>query len=118
VDIGSIKNVGIFPNTTFLDQSISIPAGAHHERGNEQIIGEDKFYTQEELKKAIDRANKFLHADSTHLKYTLHEKLGEYFVQLIDNETNEVVREIPPKKILDFVAEMQAKIGLLIDERR
>jgi flagellar protein FlaG len=53
-----------------------------------------------------------------HLEYNYHEKSGEYFVKVIDDETKDVIREVPPEKILDIVASMKEIVGLLFDERR
>ncbi|MCL2164268.1 MAG: flagellar protein FlaG [Oscillospiraceae bacterium] len=53
-----------------------------------------------------------------HLQYNYHEESGEYFVRIIDDETDEIIREIPPKKILDIYASLQEIIGLLFDARR
>ena len=39
-------------------------------------------------------------------------------VKVIDAETNEVIREIPPEKILDLVATIWEMMGLIIDEKR
>jgi flagellar protein FlaG len=39
-------------------------------------------------------------------------------VKVIDNETQEVIQEIPPEKILDMVAKMWEVAGILVDERR
>jgi len=47
----------------------------------------------------------------------MHEKLGEYYVQIIDEETKEVIREVPPKKMLDLYAAMAERIGLIINEK-
>ena len=53
-----------------------------------------------------------------HLQYNYHEESGEYFVRVIDDETDEIIREIPPKKILDIYASLQEIAGLLFDARR
>jgi flagellar protein FlaG len=37
---------------------------------------------------------------------------------VIDENTNEVVREIPPEKILDVMASIMELAGLIVDERR
>jgi flagellar protein FlaG len=39
-------------------------------------------------------------------------------IKVVDNETNEVIREFPPKKILDMIANMMELAGLIVDERR
>ncbi|MDT3417895.1 MULTISPECIES: flagellar protein FlaG [Brevibacillus] len=74
--------------------------------------------SREQLEKEIGNLNKFLQTSNTHLKFTLHEELNEYYVQIIDDQTQEVVREVPSKKILDLVAKIHEMIGLLVDEKR
>ncbi|MCM3313518.1 flagellar protein FlaG [Bacillus sp. FSL K6-6483] len=49
------------------------------------------------------------------LNFHIHEELDRIYVQVIDEETNEVVREVPPEKILDLVAAMLKSVGLIID---
>jgi hypothetical protein len=36
---------------------------------------------------------------------------------VIDSETSEVIKEIPPEKILDMIAKIEKMIGLIIDEK-
>ncbi|SFK79874.1 flagellar protein FlaG [Brevibacillus centrosporus] len=79
---------------------------------------DQKKYSKRELEKEIDSLNDFLKGSTTHLKFQLHEKLGEYYVQVISDQSNEVVREIPSKKMLDVVAKMYEMVGILVDEKR
>ena len=46
----------------------------------------------------------------------MHEKLGEYYVQIIDEETKEVIPEVPPKKCSIYMRQMVERIGLIINE--
>ncbi|UFJ40046.1 flagellar protein FlaG [Brevibacillus humidisoli] len=71
-----------------------------------------------DLEKELENLNKWAQSRGTHIKFTLHDKLNEYYIQVVNNETNEVVREIPSKKIMDISAKLQEMIGLLFDERR
>lgn len=71
----------------------------------------------EEVKKSVAKLNDFFDPVKTNLKFEFHEDLHEYYVTIVDPLTNEVVREIPPKKILDMVAQMTEFIGVLIDEK-
>lgn len=71
-----------------------------------------------EIKRAVTGINEFLKATpSTNLQFKFHEDLGEYYVALVDELTNEVVREIPPKKMLDMFAAMTDYIGLMVDKK-
>jgi len=56
--------------------------------------------------KAIEKANKAINGIHTELEFSIHEKSKEIMVKVIDSETKEVIREIPPEKILDMVAAM------------
>ena len=51
------------------------------------------------------------------LRFRVHEATGRIWVQVIDQQTNEVVREIPPERYLDLVARIWELVGLLVDER-
>ena len=81
---------------------------------------QDQFMQQQEKEKAekiMNSMNDFLKASNTHLKFEFHEGLQEYYVAVVDDITNEVVKEIPPKKFLDMYAAMTKCLGLLIDRK-
>lgn len=67
---------------------------------------------------AIQRANKAISISNRKFEYSIHEKTKEIMIKVLDSETNEVIREIPPEKILDMVAKMWEMAGLIVDERR
>lgn len=73
--------------------------------------------TENQIKQAVDGFNEMFQLTKTHLKFAYHEKMGEYYVKIIDENTNEVIREIPSKKLLDAISEMKRFIGILFDEK-
>jgi flagellar protein FlaG len=73
--------------------------------------------SKEQLEKVVKGMNEFLQPSQTSLKFKLHEELKEYYVQIIDERTNEVIREIPPKKLLDMYAAMMEFVGLIVDKK-
>lgn len=85
----------------------------------EQIPGElnTDTFNKEKVEGVVKGLNDFLGPTHTSLKFELHEKLNEYYVTLVDDQTKEVVREIPSKKMLDFYAAMTDFIGLMIDKK-
>ncbi|MEI5907607.1 flagellar protein FlaG [Bacillus spongiae] len=83
----------------------------------EQDAVQQEIPPKEQVEKVIHSVNEFLKASPTSLKFEFHEKLQEYFVSVIDNETKEVVREIPPKKLLDMYAAMTEFVGILVDKK-
>jgi len=81
-----------------------------------QQDGSQQFKMQNEEKKLLNRDRKQL-IDSlqTNLKFVYHDELNEYYVEVINPHTNEIIKEIPPKKILDMFAAMADRFGLFID---
>lgn len=76
-----------------------------------------KAINKDQLSKEIAGMNKWLQVTNSHVQFKLHDKLNEYYVQVVNDQTNEVIREIPSKKVLDMVAKFHEMAGLLVDER-
>lgn len=73
--------------------------------------------TDQELKKAVEKINKFFEDDHIKAEYSHHEKLKDLMIKIVNTETKEVILEIPPKKILDMVAKMCEMAGLIVDKK-
>jgi len=71
----------------------------------------------EKAKKVTDSINKILDMTDTKLRYKYHEELDRYYVTVVDKETDEVVREIPNKKLMDVYAKMLDFVGVLVDKK-
>ncbi|WP_339175270.1 flagellar protein FlaG [Solibacillus sp. FSL R5-0691] len=73
--------------------------------------------TKEKLEQAIDSLNEFFTINNSELKFVFHEGLDTYYAQLVNSETQEVIREIPSKKVLDVFYEMQKLVGMIVDKK-
>jgi flagellar protein FlaG len=82
-----------------------------------QSQSQSQSQSKEKTEKVINSMNEFLKASNTHLKFQFHEDLKEYYVTLVDDTTDEVVKEIPSKKLLDMYAAMTDYLGLLVDKK-
>lgn len=51
------------------------------------------------------------------LRFAVHEDTGKFVIRVIDEQTNEVVREVPPENLLDLAAKMEEMMGMLYDEK-
>ena len=78
---------------------------------------EEKPYTEEELIKSIESANEQFVAFDRRFEFSIHEKTKQIMVKVIDVTTDEIIREIPPEKILDLVAAIWEISGIIVDER-
>ncbi|MCM3493475.1 flagellar protein FlaG [Paenibacillus sp. FSL K6-1566] len=79
---------------------------------NVPSIGE-KYFTE-----LIERTNKSLSNADTHLKLSVHGESRQIIVKVINTETDEIIREIPPEKFIDLVYNLCKQVGLIVDERR
>lgn len=77
----------------------------------------DNVINRGEVKTVVSQMNGFLEPLRTNLKFEYHEELNEYYVTVVNPITNETIKEIPPKKMLDMYAAMVGFMGILIDEK-
>jgi flagellar protein FlaG len=70
------------------------------------------------LIKAIDRANKAITGSQKKFEYSVHQPTGDIVVKVLDADTNQVIRELPPEKYLDLIDKLQEICGVIIDEKR
>lgn len=83
-----------------------------------RIEGSEYPIDERVVSEAAEKMNKMLEGYNRRFEYTVHEGTNDIMIRVIDETTNEVIKEIPPKKILDMIASMLEMAGLLVDERR
>lgn len=49
------------------------------------------------------------------LQFSLHEATGRTMVKVINKDTDDLIREIPPEEILDLAAKLDEMVGVLFD---
>ncbi|HLQ72718.1 MAG TPA: flagellar protein FlaG [Bacillota bacterium] len=106
-------NTQVTSNQEFIKQFTS---------AGKQTLSNDNHKEQQEFSKkdvetAVEQLNEITETLDTRLKFAYHEELNEYYVTVIDPLTDEVIKEIPPKKMLDMYAAMVGFVGILIDEK-
>jgi flagellar protein FlaG len=99
------------------EADVVLPIGAKTNQLNRDQTPHQDPNTKEKIEKAVKGMNDFLSVSNTHLKFQYHEKLKEYYVTIVDGKTDEVVKEIPSKKLLDMFAAMNEYIGLMVDKK-
>jgi len=78
-------------------------------------LGDKEIRLQEgELAKIVDKLNQ----TAMIFNYSLHFEMAEgsrVVVRVVDTKSGQVIREIPPEKMLDTFTRMEAALGLLLD---
>lgn len=85
--------------------------------GEEKRVFEDRKMTEEEAIKLIEKANKEFIVYDRKFEFSIHEATKQIMVKIIDVNTDEVIREIPPEKILDIVASIWEVAGIIVDRK-
>ena len=69
------------------------------------------------LTEAVDNTNKMLEGYNRRFEISIHEGTNAVMVKVIDQNTDEIIREIPPEKILDMVAKLWEMAGIIVDKK-
>ncbi len=72
--------------------------------------------SQESIRRAVENINKNL--KNSEAIFGIHEKTNRVTIKIVDKETKEVIKELPPEKTLDMIAKAWELAGLLVDEKR
>ena len=81
----------------------------------EQTQNDQQTASKEKIQEVVEGLNQFLQPTHTSIHFEYHEKLDEYYVKVIDDQTDETIREIPSKKLLDIYATMIEFVGIMVD---
>lgn len=72
--------------------------------------------SNEQIRKAVEQLNKNMsHSEAI---FGFHDKTNRVTIKIVDKDTKEVIKEIPPEKTLDMIAKAWELAGILVDERR
>lgn len=69
-----------------------------------------------DLEQAVEKMNRALRAFNHALEFEVT-KSNRIVVRVIDTNTGEIIRQIPPEELLDSFNRMQDALGVLIDRR-
>lgn len=98
-------------NNTNTEEKVDVTKKIQNKEENVALPGEKK------LIEAVEKANKEMMGENTSLQVSIHKKTHDVMIKIVDKETKKVIKEIPPEKIVDMIAEMCEKAGIFIDKR-
>ena len=68
------------------------------------------------IKKAVEDLNKKM--SNSEALFGIHEETQRVTIKIVDKQTKEVIKELPPEKTLDMIAKVWEMAGIMVDERR
>ncbi|MDI6603708.1 MAG: flagellar protein FlaG [Thermoanaerobacteraceae bacterium] len=70
------------------------------------------------LKEKISNENNKINiSNNKYFEFSVHKPTNTIVVKIVDSQTNQVIDEIPPEKILDLVAGLWKIAGLFVDRK-
>lgn len=87
-------------------------------KANEAAAGQEEEQVSRKVKDAIDKVSDKMHMAKTKCEFSYHEQTKRVSIKVIDEDTEEVIREIPPEETLEMLTKMWELAGILVDEKR
>jgi flagellar protein FlaG len=111
----------LMPSDTFPGQKIEkrgteeFPRKVVEKKDNVSAAREE--VPREEVEQVAAKLNRLMGLFEKSMKFEVHEKSNRIMVKIIDDESGEVLTEIPPEKILDMLSSLQEFVGVLVDKK-
>lgn len=80
------------------------------EKGKEEL-------TREDVDKLTEHLNKFMSTINADLQFEMHEGTKQMMVRFVDQKDHHVIKEFPPRELLDTLAAIRDYVGLLLDKK-
>ncbi len=75
-----------------------------------------KTYMREQVNQAVEAINKTIQAASQNLEFSVDKDTRDVIVKVIDQQTKQVLRQIPTEEALDIAKSLDKLQGLLIKQ--
>ena len=80
-------------------------------------VEQDIQLNEKALKQRISEINSKLN-NNTVAEFGYHDETNRVTIKIVDKDTKETIKEIPPEKTLDLIAKAWELAGILVDEKR
>lgn len=74
--------------------------------------------SSQHIKSEISKANNRLKSHNTKCEFGYHEETKRVTIKVMDKDTEEIIREIPPEETLEMIEKLWELAGLMVDEIR
>ena len=113
----SISSINESSNT-IKDRNNKINKDNNIDKDVDEYVEEE---SKEKLKEDIEKLNEtvgLLENDiKESLKFELHEQSERMMVKVMNIQEHEVIKEMPPKEVLDLIGKIKEMVGVFLDEK-
>lgn len=125
-----VSEVSGVQDVTVADNYAKVLQTMEKQNGNEDIFEQEnqeqlfdegipiQEVSKEKVENAIRDINTKIRPTHTECQFSYHEATKRISIKVLDQDSGEVIREIPPEKTLDMIAKTLELAGILVDEKR
>jgi len=116
--VESLSNRQIHNNNSN-NQSTRVNRNDNSNRKPESLREKEEYSEQEledEVRESVKDINEIVDKVKEGLSFQIHEDTEKIMVKVVDLNTDEVIKELPPEEMLDLQARIHEMVGILIDE--
>jgi flagellar protein FlaG len=101
------------------EKHIPVPADIQYQRNiiDDGRQDEKKYDDEKERKQLEESANAIFDSLNTGLALKFHERSGDWYAIIENKITHEVIKEIPPKYVLELRAQLRDMVGFFLDRK-
>jgi flagellar protein FlaG len=110
VQVPATKNI---PGNPLRSEQYSVKEQKKTEEKKEQYTEIDK----SNFDKQADKLNQVMDLFNYSIRFTLDDESKRMVVKVVNSETDEVVRQIPPKEMLQLMNRLDQVVGVILDEK-
>ena len=82
-----------------------------------QHSGKEKNIDPQKIAESVETANKLVLIFDKSIKFVYNPKIGVNFIDIVDNNTNEVIKKIPSDDMRRFLESVEGAVGMIVDEK-
>ncbi len=116
--VESLSNRQIINNNSN-NQNTRVNRNDNSDRKPESLREKHEYSEQEledEVRESVKDVNEIVDKVKEGLSFQIHEDTEKMMVKVVDLNTDEVIKELPPEEMLDLQARIHEMVGILIDE--
>ncbi|PUU87116.1 flagellar protein FlaG [Halanaerobium sp.] len=116
--VESLSNRQIHNNNSN-NQSTRVNRNDNSKLKPESLREKEEYSEQEledEVRESVKDINEIVDRVKEGLSFQIHEDTEKMMVKVVDLNTDEVIKELPPEEMLDLQARIHEMVGILIDE--
>lgn len=117
MEVKAITPVNVVSKIALSERAVNTKGSEKQNNQQEQVNKQfEGNVTREDAETIADIMNKVSELYNRQLHFDVYEDTNKVYVQIIDENTKEVIKQIPPEEMLELSARIQEMVGIMLDK--